>query len=169
MRILVAEDDADAAGMYRAVLESRGHQVTFAFDGRNCFNIYRKAMKELELAGVQASASVPFDVVVLDYMLPLGDGLSVAKEIMGLNPMQRIIFCSAIMKENLVRSAREFATAIETIQKPFEPEMLANLVENAQAQKGQARKKKEESIIDDNSDVDMLLEQLKSIQQVSKA
>jgi CheY-like chemotaxis protein len=38
------------------------------------------------------SSSSPFDVVVLDYRMPKKDGTEVAKEILDLNPNQRIIF-----------------------------------------------------------------------------
>jgi CheY-like chemotaxis protein len=37
----------------------------------------------------------PFDVVVLDYKMPSKDGMEVAKEILQINPYQRIIFASA--------------------------------------------------------------------------
>ena len=41
----------------------------------------------------------PFDAVILDYRMPRKDGLEVAKEILELNPRQRIIFASAYVKK----------------------------------------------------------------------
>jgi len=69
MRILVAEDDTDAAELYKAVLEARGPAVLNASDGRRCLNLYKAAMAEINSNG--RSSKVPFDAVVLDHMLPV--------------------------------------------------------------------------------------------------
>lgn len=55
----------------------------------------------------------PFDVVVLDYRMPKKDGLQVAKEILKLNPKQRIIFASAYVKETLVESVKQLNQVVE--------------------------------------------------------
>jgi CheY-like chemotaxis protein len=78
-------------------------------------------------------ASLPFDVVVLDYRMPKKDGLEVAKEILVLNPSQRIIFASAYVKETLRDSVKELRQVVELLQKPFLPEALVDVVEDTEA------------------------------------
>ena len=81
------------------------------------------------------SASSPslFDAVVLDYRMPKKDGLEVAKEILALNPSQRIIFASAYVKETLRESVKELRQVVELMQKPFLPEALVDVVEDTEA------------------------------------
>jgi CheY-like chemotaxis protein len=78
-------------------------------------------------------ASSPFDVVVLDYRMPKKDGLEVAKEILMLNPSQRIIFASAYVKETLRESVKELRQVVELMQKPFLPEALVDVIEDTDA------------------------------------
>ena len=78
-------------------------------------------------------SSSPFDAVVLDYRMPKKDGLEVAKEILALNPSQRIIFASAYVKETLRESVRELRQVVELMQKPFLPEALVDIVEDTEA------------------------------------
>jgi CheY-like chemotaxis protein len=80
-----------------------------------------------------ASSSLPFDVVVLDYRMPKKDGLEVAKEILALNPSQRIIFASAYVKETLRESVKELRQLVELLQKPFLPEVLVDVIEDTEA------------------------------------
>jgi CheY-like chemotaxis protein len=80
-----------------------------------------------------SSSSSPFDVVVLDYRMPKKDGLEVAKEILALNPSQRILFASAYIKETLRESVRELRQVVELMQKPFLPEALVDVVEDTEA------------------------------------
>ena len=80
-----------------------------------------------------ASSSSPFDAVVLDYRMPKKDGLEVAKEILALNPSQRIIFASAYVKETLRESVKELRQVVELMQKPFLPEALVDVVEDTEA------------------------------------
>jgi two-component system OmpR family response regulator len=62
MKILVVEDDDEAADFIAAGLEARGHEATVARDGRE---------------GFERATGDRFDVVVLDRMLPQLDGLGV--------------------------------------------------------------------------------------------
>ncbi|MDQ3966954.1 MAG: response regulator [Thermoproteota archaeon] len=80
-----------------------------------------------------SSSSSPFDAVVLDYRMPKKDGLEVAKEILALNPSQRIIFASAYVKETLRESVRELRQVVELMQKPFLPEALVDVIEDTEA------------------------------------
>ena len=150
MRILVAEDEVVTVELYAAVLEERGHKVIVTYDGRQCLNTYR-------------STSKPFDVVILDYKMPLLDGMQVAKEIFKINPDQRIIFTSAYVVDTLADSVNDLKRVVELIQKPFLPQLLVEQVEDTSA----APKLRDlnSAVKDDEGDVDRLLERLKAIQK----
>ncbi|HEV8404663.1 MAG TPA: response regulator [Nitrososphaera sp.] len=117
MKILVAEDDFYAAELYKAALESNGHDVLVTFDGQECLRQYREGS---------------YDVVILDYKLPVVDGLKVAKQILFANPEQRVIFLSAFATEILADAMEELDKVIEVLPKPFEPDALVEFVENSQ-------------------------------------
>jgi CheY-like chemotaxis protein len=128
LQVLIAEDDVDAVELYRVALEARGHVVTITLDGRECVNVYTKTMERLEQAN--RPSSQPYDAVILDYKMPIIDGLEAAKEIIRLNPKQRIIFVSAYVKETLMDSVRELNQVTELVQKPFEPDVLVDMIED---------------------------------------
>jgi two-component system, OmpR family, phosphate regulon response regulator PhoB len=66
MKILVIEDNATAANLYRAALTREGYQVAVATDGE---------------AGLAAVATQHPDLVLLDLMLPKMPGLEVLRRI----------------------------------------------------------------------------------------
>jgi CheY-like chemotaxis protein len=119
MRILIAEDESDISHTYRVALESRNHDVNIANNGISCLRIYREELANRRQTssdkgmiyndnanGSPPSATSPYDVVVLDYKMHDKDGMEVAKEILTINPDQRIIFASAYVKETLENSVR---------------------------------------------------------------
>lgn len=66
MRVLVVEDDAKAARFLVQGLEEEGHAVDVAGDGET---------------GTRLGLLHPYDLVILDVMLPAKDGLQVAAEL----------------------------------------------------------------------------------------
>jgi CheY-like chemotaxis protein len=145
MRILIAEDESDISHTYRVALESRNHDVNIANDGISCLRIYREELANRRQTssdkstkynnsarGSPPSAPSPYDVVVLDYKMPGKDGMEVAKEILTINPDQRIIFASAYVKETLENSVKELKRVVELLQKPFEIQAFIDTIEDKQ-------------------------------------
>ncbi|HTD43040.1 MAG TPA: response regulator transcription factor [Bryobacteraceae bacterium] len=66
MQILVVEDERRMAELLEQTLHEEGHQVVLARDGREGYEIARCS---------------PFDVIVLDVMLPGLDGMAVARKL----------------------------------------------------------------------------------------
>jgi CheY-like chemotaxis protein len=62
--------------------------------------------------------------------MPQINGLEVAKEILSINPHQRIIFASAYVKETLIESVKCLKRVVELMQKPFTLEQLINTLED---------------------------------------
>jgi CheY-like chemotaxis protein len=144
MKILIAEDESDISHTYRVALESRNHDVEITDDGAKCVQVYREELSKRQgssyknmkpnsnLRDSRPTAATPFDVVVLDYKMPRKDGMEVAKEILTLNPDQRIIFASAYVKETLENSIKELKRVVELLQKPFEIQAFIDTIEDKQ-------------------------------------
>lgn len=82
------------------------------------------------------SPPAPFDVVVLDYRMPKKNGLDVAKQILHLVPRQRIVFASAYVRETLESSVKELNQVVELLQKPFDPSILLDTIEDREPYEG---------------------------------
>jgi len=66
MQILVVEDEQRMADLLEKALSEEGHQAVVARDGR---------------AGYEIARTSPFDVIILDVMLPGMDGITVARKL----------------------------------------------------------------------------------------
>jgi DNA-binding response OmpR family regulator len=66
MRILIIEDDRSMSGLLKKGLEEENHIASVALDGRTALNF---------------AENYQFDVIVLDWMLPVMDGLEVARRL----------------------------------------------------------------------------------------
>ena len=157
MQVLIAEDDLDIATLYKKALERRRHDVVITSNGEDCLKMYLDALNYVtfgvslpssSLAEIPATRmdrtfsssgssehrsvnkSVPYDVVILDYNMPLINGMDVAKEILAINSHQRIIFASAYVKETLENSIKELKQVVELMQKPFSLSKLVDIVED---------------------------------------
>jgi two-component SAPR family response regulator len=62
--------------------------------------------------------------------LPYINGIEVAKEILAVNPHQRIIFASAYVKDTVIDTIRNLKHLKESIQKPFGMQKLIDLIED---------------------------------------
>jgi len=130
MRILIAEDNPAIAELYKMVLEKRNHKVTVTEDGEICVKEYKNSLARLE---PETNKKTPFDIVVLDIKMPSKDGIQTAKEILVLNPSQRILFLSAYVKEFLVDKIEYFKEIIGILEKPIELSILADIIEDKDA------------------------------------
>jgi DNA-binding response OmpR family regulator len=114
VRILVVEDEKKTASFIRKALQAEGFAVDVMHGGDNV------------LAALQAT---PFDVVVLDIMLPGRDGLSVLRQLRENKKTMPILLLSARGEVN-ERVEGLNAGADDYLPKPFE---LAELVARVRA------------------------------------
>jgi len=120
LQVLIAEDEEDIGSQYSLVLKALGHKVYLTKDGEECLKIYRDFL---------GNNSPPFDVVVIDYFMPIKDGISVAKEILRICPEQRIIFVSG-HGPKLLSGLKDFEDKIEILVKPIPLTALISIIEN---------------------------------------
>ena len=80
MRVLVVEDERKTASFIRKALQAEGHAVDVLRDGTHA---------------LAAVGTTPFDVVVLDVMLPGRDGLSVVRQMRARNNATPVLLLTA--------------------------------------------------------------------------
>ena len=112
MRILVADDDAKAAGLLVQGLRAEGYAVDLATDGDEA---------------VWLAETNPYDALVLDVMMPAKDGFTVVRQLRKKNILTPVIFVTARGEvEDRVRGLD--AGGDDYLTKPFSlTELLARL------------------------------------------
>ncbi|MCU0339463.1 MAG: response regulator transcription factor [Spirosomaceae bacterium] len=107
-QILLTEDDPNLGQLLQEYLISKGFAVDLAVNGE---------------AGIKRFLEKPFDLCLLDVMMPKKDGFSMAKEIRTTNKDVPIIFLTAkSMKEDTIQGFK--VGADDYITKPFSMEEL---------------------------------------------
>jgi CheY-like chemotaxis protein len=132
MKVLIAEDNPDTLFYYDVLFEKYQHDLVPAKDGLECLKIYHDEYENIRLRTDAMQKIQPFDAVVLDYKMPGRDGLEVAKEILAVNPHQRIIFASAYVRDILMEAARQLRQLVELIQKPFNESQFIDILEDTE-------------------------------------
>ncbi|WP_308637838.1 response regulator transcription factor [Paenibacillus silvisoli] len=114
MRILILEDEEAIRGFVRINLKRGGMEVTEAEDGETALALAREA-------------SPPFDVALLDVMLPGISGFDVCEQLRREFPRMGIIMLTAKSQEEDKIRGLELG-ADDYVQKPFSPgELVARL------------------------------------------
>jgi CheY-like chemotaxis protein len=123
-KILIADDEIEILGLYKAFLESKGREVITATDGRKCIDAYKRFN--------QNGDGNYFDVVILDQKMPFMTGLQAAVEILDVNPHQKIIFASGYLEKTLLEVLTRLDKAIAVIEKPFSLDVLDYMISNSE-------------------------------------
>ncbi|MBI1206384.1 MAG: response regulator [Azospirillum sp.] len=112
MKILVIEDDLQAAAYMVKALKESGHVVDHAGDGKH---------------GLFLAGSESYDVLIVDRMLPGRDGLSVVELLRGAGVVTPVLFLSALGSvDDRVRGLR--AGGDDYLTKPYAfAELLARV------------------------------------------
>lgn len=170
MKILIAEDEPDIAMQYELALKDRKHEVVVTHDGEQCLEAFYQELEKHEPARNQRMMKKPpFDAVILDYRMPKKDGMEVAKEILAIEPKQRVLFASAYVLETLVDSVKNLQQVVELIQKPFELDPFVDLIEDkgiyAELEQLNVNAKEIQDLNPTHQQVQDLLEGLKKLQK----
>jgi DNA-binding response OmpR family regulator len=117
LRILIVEDDADAADSMAMVLRLYGYDVDVAGDGPTA---------------LQKADDAP-DVVMLDIGMPLMDGWGVAKELRQRRTKKRPLIIAVTGRGHKEARLRSYEAGIDVhFVKPVDPAELANLLRRYQ-------------------------------------
>lgn len=127
-RVLIADDDPDVRDAYKdALTELMDYEVVTVDNGSDAIDFYTRE---------------PFDVVMLDIMMPGIDGIKACQTIKGVNPEAVVIAFTGVgftHNEKVQQILR--AGAYKCLPKPLLPTDLVDIIEMALSQ--QLRKKSE--------------------------
>ncbi len=112
MRILLVEDEKDLAAIIKKGLEENGYSVDMAHDGEE---------------GLYMAENYPADVIILDIMLPIMDGLSILKKVREQDIKTPVLMLTA--KDTIPDKIKGLDTgADDYLSKPFDfSELLARI------------------------------------------
>jgi CheY-like chemotaxis protein len=113
--ILLADDEDDIKVVVRMFLEANGYEVLTAYDG---------------LDAVEKIKESKPDLVLMDIMMPVLDGIEVTRQVKSQKETKHIpiVMLTAAAQSGLVERAIQ-AGAADYIAKPFEPERVQEVIE----------------------------------------
>jgi DNA-binding response OmpR family regulator len=107
-KILLAEDDKNLGSVLKAYLEAKGYSTTLCIDGKEALESFKRN---------------EFDFCILDIMMPIMDGFTLAKEIRKMDTQIPFLFLTAkSMQEDKVHGFE--LGADDYLTKPFSMEEL---------------------------------------------
>ena len=115
-RILIIDDDADMRVLLGQALQSAGHEVVLAADGKE---------------GVEQHRAKPAELVITDLYMPNQAGLETIIQLRKESPTVRIIAMCGKSTAMPMLSAAQRLGAIQVLQKPFVGDEVLTAVERA--------------------------------------
>ena len=115
IKILVCDDSILARKSMSAMLRSYGYEnITEVSNGEDAVNKYKEENP---------------DIVFLDIVMPVKDGITATKEIIAFNPDAKIIVISSVGTQTHLREVIK-AGAKDFIQKPVDADLLKQVLEH---------------------------------------
>lgn len=113
LRILVVDDDTDAADSLAELFEMEGHDVQVAYSGESAIQAYRDG---------------DFDIAFMDIMMPGKNGVESFFEIRKLRPDAKVYMMTGFSVEQLVQQAIENG-AMGVLSKPLDLQKVVAVVD----------------------------------------
>ncbi|UCC20049.1 MAG: response regulator [Promethearchaeota archaeon] len=107
--IFIAEDDRDLQRLYQLLLGMSGFLILgIANNGDEAIKMFRTLVEKP-------------DIIILDYRMPIKNGIDALKEILKIDQNSRVIFASA---DNTIKEEVYSYGAMEFLNKPFTHQKL---------------------------------------------
>lgn len=112
-KVMIVDDALFMRNMLRGILEEDGFEIVAeAADGAEAVLKFR---------------DVRPDIVTLDIIMPVKNGIEALREIMAIDQNAKVIICSAVGQESLVQKAQSVG-ARDFILKPFNPDRVKEVI-----------------------------------------
>lgn len=115
IKVLIVDDAMFMRSMIKDILTNSGKfdVIGEASNGQEAIEVYKKKQP---------------DVVTMDIVMPVMDGIEATKEILKVNPTAKIVMVSALGQEPLVIESIA-AGARDFVVKPFSPEKVLKVLD----------------------------------------
>ena len=125
VNILLAEDDKNLGNILKSYLQAKGYEATLCENGKIALDAFKKG---------------DFDFAILDVMMPVMDGFTLAKEIRKIDKKIPLLFLTAkTMQEDKIQGFE--LGADDYLTKPFSMEELLLRIQAILRRSSQANKK----------------------------
>lgn len=112
-KIMVVDDAGVIRFMLKKLFEKNGFEVIALDNGKKAISQY---------------SEIKPDLVTMDITMPEMDGITAVQEIMKIDPLAKIVVCSALGQADKVKAAM-LAGAKSFLVKPFQPEKVLAAVQ----------------------------------------
>ncbi len=118
-KILVVDDQQGMCETLIDILEDEGYIVDSAENG---------------FIAIEKNRKSPFDVILMDIIMPGKNGVETLKEIKEINPKVIVILMTAYTAPDLIMEAQK-AGVYDCLPKPFNPAKLLNIINRLKKEK----------------------------------
>lgn len=115
IRILLVDDEDIVIECCLRILAESAYQVEYVQSGL-------EALKKVEES--------PFDLIILDFMMPKMDGMEVLRRVRQIQPGIKVIMVTGLDQSETARRAKDLGV-FAYLPKPFDPDDLKQAVERA--------------------------------------
>ncbi|MCL1818286.1 MAG: response regulator [Spirochaetaceae bacterium] len=116
VRVLIIDDLAFMRAAIRTVLEEAGMEIAGeAENGKEGIILYMQTKP---------------DIVLLDIVMPVMDGITTLQRLIRDDPSARIVMCSALGEQELIVRAIQLG-ARDFVVKPFQPNRIVSAIQKA--------------------------------------
>jgi CheY-like chemotaxis protein len=130
MDILMLKDNDNKVLDFKRELEFRNHNLLVAKTPQACLELYQSKLQEIFFKTDPVEHVQPFNVVILDCDSCGTGGIEVAKEILAVNPRQRIVLIVlAEIYESIAKSSEEVKSSLVILRKPVANDRLIDIIE----------------------------------------
>jgi response regulator RpfG family c-di-GMP phosphodiesterase len=131
MKILMLNDNEESVSSLRRELKLRNHSLFLTSTPEACLKLYQSELQEIFFKTDPVEHIQPFDALILDCESCGVCGMEIAKEILAVNPRQRIvlILTSKVYRSIAKKSAEEAKSSIAILQKPVVVHSVLDIIE----------------------------------------
>ena len=131
MKILMLNDDEESVSSYKRELTLRNHSLFLTSTPEACLKLYQSELQEIFFKTDPVEHIQPFDALILDCESCGVSGMEIAKEILAVNPRQRIVLIvtSKVYQSIAKKSAEEAKSSIAIIRKPVTVHNVLDIIE----------------------------------------